>query len=227
MMDIKEVKIGIVGGTGEEGRGLGLRFAKAGARVVLGSRTVEKAREAAAEVNRLLGADAGDGIGYASNLEAVADADFVLLTVPFAHAAATLASVVENLGPGAIVIDITVPVSFEQGRARYVEMPEGSGSEHLQTALTAATPLVAALKTEPAHLLADAAAALDCDTFVAGDDKEAKARVIELIRHIEGLRPLDAGTLYSARCLERMTVMLIGINRRNKSKTGRFRVLGV
>lgn len=227
MMDIKGVKIGIVGGTGEEGRGLALRFARTGARVVIGSRTVEKAREAAAEVNQLPGIDSSGAIGYASNPEAVADADFVLLTVPFAHAAATLAAVAADLRPGAIVIDITVPVSFEQGRARYVEMPEGSGSEHLQAALPTSTPLVAALKTEPAHLLADAGAALDCDTFVAGDDKEAKARVIELIRHIGGLRPVDAGTLYSARCLERMTVMLIGINRRNKSKTGRFRVLGV
>ena len=227
VMDIKGVKIGIVGGTGEEGRGLGLRFAKAGARVVIGSRTVEKAREAAEEVNRLSGIDAAGAVGYASNPEAVTDADFVLLTVPFAHAAATLAAVAENLRPGAIVVDITVPVSFEQSRVRYVEMPEGSGSEHLQAILPATIPLIAAFKTEPAHLLADAGAALDCDTFVAGDDKEAKARVIELIRHIEGLRPVDAGTLYSARCLERMTVMLIGINRRNKSRTGRFRVLGV
>jgi 8-hydroxy-5-deazaflavin:NADPH oxidoreductase len=120
-----------------------------------------------------------------------------------------------------------VPVSFEKGRVRYAEPPEGSASEHLQARLPESIPVVAAFKTEPAHLLLDPGAALDCDSFVASDSKEARSRVMEAIAFIEGLRPVDAGTLYSARTIERMTVMLIGINRRYKVKTGRFRVVGL
>jgi NADPH-dependent F420 reductase len=126
-----------------------------------------------------------------------------------------------------VLIDITVPVSFEKGRARYIELPEGSASEHLRARLPESLPLVAAFKTEPAHLLAEIHEPLDCDTFVASDSKEAKARAIEAISFIEGLRPLDAGLLESARTIERMTVLAIGINRRNKIKTARYRVIGL
>jgi NADPH-dependent F420 reductase len=223
-MNINELTIGIIGGTGEEGRGLALRFAKAGAQVTIGSRTRERAKEAADELNQALNKRT---INHGTNEEAVKDAEFVLLTVPFDYAAATLQSLKGHLRSGAIIIDITVPVSFEQGRVRYVEPPEGSASEHLNRLLSDANPLVAAFKTEPAHMLADPNAQLDCDTFVASDSKEAKTRVMEAIWHIEGLRPVDAGMLYHARCLERMTVLLIGINRRNKIKTGRFKMLGL
>jgi len=223
-MNINELKVGIIGGTGEEGRGLALRWAMAGARVTIGSRSADRAKEAADELNALAG---GNTLLYADNRAAVADADFALLTVPFAHADATVEGLAGGLKPGAILIDITVPVSFEKGRVRYVEPPEGSASEHLQARLPESIPLVAAFKTEPAHLLLDPHAALDCDSFVASDSKEARARVMEAIRSIEGLRPVDAGTLYSARTIERMTVMLIGINRRYKVKTGRFRVVGL
>lgn len=223
-MDINELKIGIIGGTGEEGRGLALRWAMAGAQVTIGSRTIEKAREATDELNRLLGSHK---IQSATNQDAVKEADFILLTVPFDYAASTIESLKSYFRADAILIDITVPVAFEQGRVRYVEPAEGSASEHLKTRLPETIPLVAAFKTEPAHLLVDANAQLDCDTFVASDNKEAKARVMEAIKYIEGLRPVDAGVLYSARCLERMTILLIGINRRNKIKDGRFRLLGL
>jgi NADPH-dependent F420 reductase len=223
-VNINELQVGIIGGTGEEGRGLALRWAMAGAQVIIGSRAAERAQEAAAELNQILG---GEKIRYGTNEAAVADSEFVLLTVPFAYAASTLESLKDSFRPDAILIDITVPVSFEQGRVRYAEPAEGSASEHLKTKLPDNIPLVAAFKTEPAHLLVDPHAVLDCDTFVASDNKEAKAHVMEAITHIEGLRPVDAGVLYSARCLERMTILLIGINRRNKIKTGRFCILGL
>jgi 8-hydroxy-5-deazaflavin:NADPH oxidoreductase len=223
-MNIAELNIGIIGGTGEEGRGLALRWAMAGARVTIGSRSSQRAQEAAGELNQLLGSEK---IAYGSNEEAVAGAELILLTVPFEHAASTLTWLKDGFRAGAIVIDITVPVSFEQGRVRYLEPAEGSASEHLKALLPQQIPLVAAFKTEPAHMLLDPAAVLDCDTFVASDDKEARARVIEAITFIAGLRAVDAGLLYSARCLERMTILLIGINRRNKIKTGRFRILGL
>ncbi len=223
-MNINTVTVGIIGGTGEEGRGLALRWAMAGAQVTIGSRSVERAQEAADELNQILGSQ---DIAYGTNESAVAASEFVLLTVPFDYAASTLESLKTRFRSDAILIDITVPVSFEQGRVRYVEPVEGSASEHLKIRLPEHIPLVAAFKTEPAHMLLDPNAVLDCDTFVASDNKEAKARVMEAIKYIEGLRPVDAGVLYSARCLERMTVLLIGINRRHKIKTGRFRVLGL
>ncbi|MFP5265502.1 MAG: NADPH-dependent F420 reductase [Blastocatellia bacterium] len=222
-MNINELKVGLIGGTGEEGRGLAIRWAMAGAQVTIGSRTVERAKATADELNGLV---KGGAIRYAGNREAVADSEFVLLTVPFQHAASTLESHAGDFRPGSLLIDITVPVAFEKG-ARYVELPEGSASEHLRARLPESIPLVAAFKTEPAHLLADVSARLNCDVFVASDSKEAKARVTEAIKFIEGLRPVDAGILYSARAIERMTVLAIGINRRYKIKTACYRVEGL
>ena len=223
-MNINELKIGLIGGTGEEGRGLALRWAMAGAHVAIGSRTIERAKTTADELNQFV---PNNPISYGENSNVIAESEFVLLTVPFAHAATTLESHKQDFRAGAILIDITVPVSFEQGRVRYVELAEGSASEHLRAQLPEEIPLVAAFKTEPAHLLADATAKLDCDVLVASDDKEAKARVMEAVKFIEGLRPVDAGTLYSARTLERMTVLAIGINRRYKIKTACYRVMGL
>jgi 8-hydroxy-5-deazaflavin:NADPH oxidoreductase len=223
-MNINELKVGLIGGTGEEGRGLALRWAMAGAQVVIGSRAIEKAKAAADELNRIIG---GSRISYALNKDAIANSDFVLLTVPFQHAVSTLESHAEDFREGSMLIDITVPVSFERGRALYAELPEGSASEHLRIRLPDNIPLVAAFKTEPAHLLAEIHEPLDCDVFVASDSKDAKARVMEAIRFIEGLRPVDAGTLASARTLERMTVLAIGINRRYKIKTARYRIVGL
>lgn len=223
-MTIEDLKVGLIGGTGEEGRGLALRWALAGAQVTIGSRTIEKAKATADELNASIG---GDRIAFAPNHLAIAGSEFVLLTVPFAHAASTLEAYRQDFREGSILLDITVPVSFEQGRVRYIDLPEGSASEHLRALLPSNVALVAAFKTEPAHLLADTHEPLECDSFVAGDSKEAKTRVINAIKFIEGLRPVDAGTLESARALERMTVLAIGINRRYKVKTARFRVVGL
>jgi 8-hydroxy-5-deazaflavin:NADPH oxidoreductase len=230
-MNIHELSVGLIGGTGEEGRGLALRWAIAGARVSIGSRTLDRARTTADELNNILDARAGQPapqrIGYGENRDVIATSEIVLLTVPFAHAASTLEAHRGDFRAGSILVDITVAVSFEQGRVRYVELPEGSASEHLKMLLPENIPLVAAFKTEPAHLLAEIDEPLDCDSFVAGDSKEAKARVMEAIGFIAGLRTVDAGTLYSARTLERMTVLAIGINRRYKIKTARYRVIGL
>ena len=223
-MNINELKVGLIGGTGEEGRGLAVRWSSAGAKVTIGSRSVDRARLAATEINQVLG---GSYLLHGTNKEAIEGAEIVLLTVPFEHAASTLEAHARDFTPESILIDITVPVSFEKGRARYVDLPEGSASEHLRARLPEHIHLVAAFKTEPAHLLAEHNEALDCDVFVASDSNEAKARVIEAIKFIEGARPVDAGRLESARALERMTVLAIGINRRYKIKGARYRVVGL
>ncbi len=229
-MNIKELNVGLIGGTGEEGRGLALRWAIAGARVSIGSRTLDRAKATADELSQLLSGRAGQSsqpIVYGENRDVIAGSELVLLTVPFAHAASTLETHRQDFREGSILIDITVPVSFEQGRVRYLELPEGSASEHLKARLPETVPLVGAFKTEPAHLLAEIDESLDCDSFVASDSKEAKARVMEAIGFITGLRAVDAGTLYSARALERMTVLAIGINRRYKINSARYRVAGL
>jgi NADPH-dependent F420 reductase len=226
-MNINELSVGLIGGTGEEGRGLALRWAIAGARVTIGSRSFERAKTVAEDLNQLLGSRAAHLVGSGENRDVISVSDLALLTVPFAHAASTLEAHRNHFRAGSILIDITVPVSFEQGRVRYVELPEGSASEHLKARLPENIPLVAAFKTEPAHLLAEIDEQLDCDSFVASDSKESKSRVIEAIGFIAGLRAVDAGTLYSARTLERMTVLAIGINRRHKIKTARYRIVGL
>ncbi|HJZ66773.1 MAG TPA: NADPH-dependent F420 reductase [Blastocatellia bacterium] len=230
-MRIQDLKVGLIGGTGDEGRGLALRFAIAGAQVTIGSRSTERAKATADELNQLLEARSTQStwqrIRHAGNRDAIAGSEIVLLTVPFKHAASTLDTHRDDFQSDSILVDITVPVSFEQGRASHVELPEGSASEHLKARLPENVALVAAFKTEPAHLLAEIDEPLDCDSFVASDSKEAKARVIEAIGFIEGLRAVDAGALESARVLERMTVLAIGINRRYKIKTARYRVVGL
>jgi len=223
-MESSQSTVGVIGGTGEEGRGVALRLAMAGARVTIGSRAIDRAREAASTLNAVLGENR---IRAALNEQAVSESDVVLLTVPFDHAATTLKSLESFFRAGSLLIDITVPISMDQGRVRYKELPEGSASEHLQKVLPAAIPLVAAFKTEPAHLMLDPGVELNCDTFVAGDSKEARHRVMSLVKSISGLRPIDAGPIYNARAIERMTVFLIRLNRRYKVRTGRFRIVGL
>ncbi|HUK89437.1 MAG TPA: NADPH-dependent F420 reductase [Blastocatellia bacterium] len=223
-MDTNGVKLGLLGGTGPEGRGLALRWARAGFQVIIGSRSYDRAEKTAADLNALL----GDGvIQHGENGRVASQSEFVLLAVPFEHAASTMEAHQRDFQPGAIFIDSTVPVSFQQGKVRYAEPVEGSGSEHLRARLRPDVPLVAAFKTIPAHLLEEPDAPLDCDDFVASDSKEARERVMKAMRSIPGLRPVDAGLLESARTIERLTVLAIGINRRYKVKTARYRVIGL
>lgn len=215
--------IGLLGGTGIEGKGLALRLAQAGLALTIGSRSLERARGVAAELNRQV---PGERITGADNPAMLAQAEIVLMTVPFTQAVPALETYRDAFRPGAILVDVTVPVKTKNTPGPG-DLPEGSGSEHLAARLPEGLPLVAAFKTVPAHLLAEIAEPLDCDVFVCGQSDEAKARVMELVRSIPGLRPVDAGRLRSARTLERMTALAIGINRRYKIKAARFRVVGL
>ena len=216
--------LGFLGGTGIEGKGLALRFAAAGVRVVIGSRSAERAAVVAGELNRQLGRELITG---AENREMIANCEIILLTVPFEQAAPALDTYRDLLRPGTVVVDVTVPVAFDGGRARPLSLPEGSGSQSLAKRLPEGVALVGAFKTIPAHLLADANTSLDCDVFVCGDSADAKARVMEVIGRIPNLRAVDAGGLEVAGTLERMSVLAIGINRRHKIKSARFRVVGL
>jgi NADPH-dependent F420 reductase len=221
---VPETRIALIGGTGREGAGLALRLSRAGFGVVIGSREAGRAEEAV----RRLKPQAGVGrLEAAGNGAAIAGCDVSLLCVSFAHAADTVVAHRDAFRPGSLLIDVTVPVVFDAGRPRFVELPQGSSSEHLRTLLPGHVALAGAFKTLPAHLLADVEAPLDCDDFVCGDSAESRARAMEIVGRIPGLRPIDAGSLDAARVLERMTVLAIRLNRRYKVHDARFRVLGV
>jgi len=217
-------RIAIVGGTGAEGRGLALRFAHAGVAVTLASRSRDRAHAAVADLKqgrtdlRIEGQDNG---------AAIAEHDIVLLTVPFAHAAALIDEHRSRFRAGSLLIDVTVPLSFEGGRPRAVDVAEGSAAEHLRARLPATVAVAASFKTLPAALLARVGEPLDCDEFVCGDSVDARQRAAAVVRSIPGLRAVDAGTLEAGRIIERLTLLAIQINRRYKSHDARFRVVGI
>jgi 8-hydroxy-5-deazaflavin:NADPH oxidoreductase len=218
------VNVGFIGGTGVEGRGLALRLAAAGVPVAIGSRSEARAAAAAAEYNSALGQPLIRGV---SNREAVVFAEIVFLTVKFEQTTAAIESCRDALVPGKLLVDVTIPVRFEHGHPVYAEPAGGSAAEFLAERLPPGVPLVASFKTMPAKLLADLHSELQCDEFVCGDSQEARGRVIDLVRLIPTLRPVDAGALKMARVIERMTVLAIQLNRSHKRDGARFTVVGI
>ena len=214
--------IAILGGTGQQGRGLAQRFAAAGARVIVGSRDPKRALESVATW------DARDGSVVATdNAAAVAQGDITVLAVPFASVDALLTELQPHFKDRSLVIDVTVPVAFEGRTMTMLDIAEGSATEHIRARLPAGVQLAAAFKTVPAHLLAAAGTRLDCDEFVCGDSDEARAQAAALVRLLPGLRPVDVGPLSRARFIEHMTALAIAINRRHKIHDARFAVVGL
>ncbi|HEX7292454.1 MAG TPA: NADPH-dependent F420 reductase [Conexibacter sp.] len=209
----------IVGATGDLGFGLALRLAHAGVPVVIGSRDAERAAEAAERVRAAV-PDA-DARGLA-NPEAAAAADLVVLSVPFASQAATLRSIRASIAPGAVLLDVTVPLATAVGGrpTRTLGVPQGSAAQQAQELVPDGVRVVAGLHTVAARHLADLDHAFDEDALLCGDDADAKARVAELLRRIPGLRPVDAGRLEIARIVEQLTALTIAINVRHKVTAG-------
>lgn len=203
---------------------MALRFALAGASVLLGSRSEERARNAAREYNALLGQPFIRGV---DNHAMLAASEIVFLTVPFGMAVPAVESCRTDFRAGQVVVDVTVPMGFREGHAEYVEQEAGSNSELIARHMPEGVHLVAAFKTIPAHVLAELETGLNCDIFVCGDSMEAREKVINAAGMIPSLRPLDAGPLRLARTLERMTVLAVNLNRRHKKKGARFRVEGL
>ena len=213
--------IAILGGTGHQGRGLAQRFARAGARVIVGSRDPDRARATVAGWEA-----SGQPIEVAGHAEAVRQGDVSILAVPFTSIDALLDEVRAGLAAGAVVIDVTVPVTFTGGKMAMLEVEEGSASEHIRARLPAGVQLAAAFKTIPAQLLGEGNAPLDCDEFVCGDTDDARAEAAALVALLPGLRPVDVGPLSRARSIEHLTALAIAINRRHKIHDARFRVVG-
>lgn len=217
-------RLALIGGTGREGPGLALRLSQAGFTVVIGSRDRARAEETIRSLAPRLGAGR---LEAAENEEAIRSCDVSLLCVAFRHAAETIVRHLHAFSPGSLLIDVTVPVVFDGGRPQFVDVPQGSSSEHLRELLPHYVALAGAFKTLPSHLLANADARLECDEFVCGDSPESRARTMAILNRIPGLRAIDVGSLEAARILERMTLLAIQLNRQYKVREARFRVVGL
>lgn len=211
--------IPILGGTGALGTGLALRWARAGARIVLGSRSAERAEEAAAAIREAVpGAD----IKGMVNEEAAVQGEIPFLTVPFRAQSENLNNLRGALKPGQILVDCTVPLAAAvSGKAtRSLGVWQGSAAQQAEEMVPDGVTVVAALHTVGAPSLKDPEAKLDEDVLICGDKKADKARVARIIERIEGLRAINAGTLEMARIVEQLTPLLISVNTRYKTHAG-------
>jgi NADPH-dependent F420 reductase len=215
------ITIAILGGTGQEGGGLALRFAKAGHRVILGSRSAARAAERAAAMNARLG---GNAVSGADNVSAAAGADTVVLTVPYAAQRATVEEVREALS-GKILIDATVPL-VPPKVSRVQLPPGGSAVAAIQALLGDAVRVVSAFQNVSAHHLDDLDQDVDCDVLVCGDDASARETVIGLAGDI-GLTAWHAGPIVNSAAAEALTSVMIFINRHYKAPGSGIRVTGV
>jgi hypothetical protein len=208
-----------VGGTGALGFGLAVRLGRAGVPVVIGSRDAGRAREAAERA----GAQVPDaGFSGAENAEAVRGAEIIILSVPFRSQSETLTNLKNALIPEQLVVDATVPLAAAiSGKAtRTLGVWQGSAAQQAQEMVPEGVRVVSAFHSVSAALLTDLDHDLDEDVLVCGDRKSDKAKLIELVDRIDGLRAVDCGPLEMARILEQFTPLLISINVRHKTRAG-------
>ena len=213
--------VSILGGTGEQGPGMALRWAKAGIQVVIGSRQQSKAAQVADELNEELGEALIQGM---ANPEAAAAAEVVALTVPFSAHKSTIESVKGHL-KGKVFIDVSVPLDPENPR-KMLMPPAGSATEEAQALLGDDVKVVAAFQNVAAHELRHLDHAIECDVLVCGNNREARQTVMGLVKRMD-LHPVDAGLAYNARVVESLTALLIGLNIRNKVKGSGIHVTGL
>ena len=205
-------RIAIIGGTGDLGFALALRWAKAGIHVTIGSREKAKAQAAADRLRAELPDADVEGL---ENPQAAGSSDTVLVAVPFSGFVPIYKSISGSLTPESVVIDATVPVEASLGgKATHVfGVWEGSAAQLGQAFLPKGTKMCAAFHTLSASAVGDLSAAVEGDVLVCGS-KEGKQRVRELIEMIPDVRYVDAGPLENARIIEPITALLIGINHR-------------
>lgn len=216
--------IAILGGTGALGTGLARRWAKAGKNIIIGSRTAEKAQDAVDDLNERLSEQglAGVEVRGMDNVSAAASADLVALTVPYAHHESTIESVKAGL-EGKILIDVTVPL--RPPKVGTVQLPEaGSAAQEAQAIVGEGTKVISAFQNVAAdHLKSDHV--INCDVLVAGNDKEARALVVELVE-AAGMKGFSVGPLANSAAAEALTSVLIQLNRQFKTATG-IKITGI
>lgn len=220
-------KIAIIGGTGDQGFGLALRWAKAGESILIGSRAAPKAEEAAAKVKEQLG-PAVDVQGL-ENTQAVAQAAIVVMAVPFPGQATILKSIKSHLKEGTLLIDVTVPLASDIGgkATRVLGVWQGSAAQQTVEMAPKGVTVVSAFHNVSSGSLQAHDQPLDCDILVCGDNREAKGVVKELVRKIPGAGFVDGGALENSRIVEQITALLIAINIGYKVHGAGLRITGL
>jgi len=213
--------VAVLGGTGKEGKGLAYRWARAGYRVLIGSRTPEKAVAAAEEISGMLGE--GISVKGLGNLEAAHEANIAVLTVPYAAHRDTLETLKEEL-KGKILVDVTVPLV--PPKVATVQMPAaGSAAQEAKQIVGEDVQVCAAFQNiAHEHLLDNAD--VECDVLVTGTSKEARAEIIRLVE-AAGLRGWDAGPIENSVVVEGLTSVLIGINKKYGSTHAGIKITGI
>lgn len=215
------MKIAILGGTGNEGFGLGFRWAMAGHEIIIGSRLEEKGARAA---KRMLDLAPGKAIAGTDNLSAAQQAELVVLSVPYQAQEKTLATVKEALADKLL---LTVVAPTGEKKARVWRPPSGlSAAEEAQQQVGEITRVVAAFQNIGAHHLLDLDHEMDCDVLVCGDKGADKQVALQLCADA-GLRGVNAGALQNAAVAEGMTAVLIAINIIHKAKSAGIRITGI
>jgi NADPH-dependent F420 reductase len=209
--DVTHITVGVLGGTGEQGRGLALRFARAGHRVVIGSRSAERAQEIADTM--------GDLVSGASNEEAARAADVVIVAVPWDGHRDLLASLAESLA-GKIVVDCVNPLGFDKQGAFALPVEEGSAAQQAADVLPDSRVVAAFHHISAVLLLDETVESIDTDVVVLGDDRDATDIVQALASRIPGIRGIYGGRLRNAGQVEAWTANLISMNRRYKVHAG-------
>lgn len=205
--------IGLIGGTGAEGKGLAARFARAGLEVCIGSRSAERGKEAADEVAKLCGRK----VSGATNQDAIKNADLVLLTVPYGGMRETLRDLAPFIGER-ILISAVVPLEFSRFRIAAIDVPDGSAAQEAQLLAPQARVIGAFQNLSAGHLL-DLDHDVDGDVLVCGDHPDALRETIELAEMIPGVRGINAGPLQNSRYVEQITALLLNINRIHRAET--------
>jgi 8-hydroxy-5-deazaflavin:NADPH oxidoreductase len=208
---LDDLVIGVLGGTGDQGRGLALRLASSGLSVILGSRDGARAQAAADEL--------GHGIAGADNATCAERSDIVIVAVPWDGHRPTLESLVEPL-TGKIVVDCVNPLGFDKQGAYALTVDEGSAAQQAQSLLPGSRVVAAFNNVSAVLLLDETVERIETDVFVLGDDREATDQVQALVDRIAGMRGIYAGRLRNAHQVEALTANLISVNRRYKAHAG-------
>lgn len=213
--------LGFIGGTGPEGRGLALRFALAGESVLIGSRNLERAVQAAESISHHTPPGLVKG---ALNLEVAREADIAFVAIPYEGQRETLEALVGPLA-GKIVVEVVAPLSFGKTGASAVRVPEGSAALQAQ-AILQDSRVVAAFQNTSAHDLLIPGKSIDSDVVVCADDRDARDAVMRLAERIDGVRAVNGGGLENARYVEDLTALLVNINRIYKSHSS-IKIVGI
>jgi NADPH-dependent F420 reductase len=217
----------VLGGAGEEGFGLALRWAIAGYQVIIGSRSPDRAVEAAKTIAQTAGRPVR--VSGLSNENAVSQADVIVVTVPFAALIDTLRTVKPKFRPGQVLVNVSVPLETAVGgrATRTVGVWAGSAGELAASVVPNTVSVVTAFNNVSAELLKDPTKPVECDVLVCSNDDNAKKIVLDLVKGIVGARGFDAGALENSRTIEQITALLVSLNIRYKAKSAGLRITGI